>query len=49
MPRVPSIGQQLEDAVHALSARMDRYFWHVYGILGILAAALVGLAWRLLQ
>ena len=37
------------DAVKALSERMDTHIRITYWILGILAAALVGLAWRLLK
>lgn len=37
------------DAVKALSERMDSHIRITYWILGILAAALVGLAWRLLK
>ena len=37
------------DAVRALSDRMDSHIRITYWILGILAAALVGLAWRLLK
>jgi uncharacterized protein YhfF len=37
------------DAVKALSERMDSHFRITYWILGILTAALVGLAWRLLK
>jgi hypothetical protein len=47
--RVPSLGQQLEDAVQALSERLDSYIRIRYWILGILVAALIGLAWRLLK
>jgi hypothetical protein len=42
------IGRTL-DAVKALSDRMDSHIRITYWILGILAAALVGLAWRLLK
>ena len=40
---------RLADNVKALSDRMDSHFRITYWILGILAAALVGLAWRLLK
>jgi hypothetical protein len=42
------VGRTL-DAVKALSERMDSHIRITYWILGILAAALVGLAWRLLK
>lgn len=37
------------DAVKALNERMDAHIRITYWILGIVAAALVGLAWRLLK
>ena len=40
---------RLADNVKALSDRMDSHFRITYWILGILAAALVGLAWQLLK
>lgn len=42
------IGRTL-DAVKALSERMDSHFRIVYWTLGVLVAAFLGLAWRVLS